>query len=76
MLFVVLTRENKSINPNNVSIPREFHIQNKGFHIRNSKITSVKPKLEDINLMLSSSNNVDILDLCETFYIRTQVILF
>ena len=55
------------INSNNVSIPREFQFQNKGFHICNLNIKHVKPKLDNINLILSSSNNVDIQGLCETF---------
>ena len=52
------------INPN---IPREFQFQRKGFHICNLNIRHLKPKLDDVNLILSSTNCVDILGLCETF---------
>ena len=36
-------------------------------HIANLNICHIKPKLDDIKIMLSESKNVDILGLCETF---------
>ena len=38
-----------------------------GLHIANLNICHIKPKLDDIKIMLSESKNVDILGLCETF---------
>lgn len=62
--------DDQSRNPDDPNIPRKFQLQRKGFHICNLNIRHLKPKLDDVNLILStisSTNRVDILGLCETF---------
>ena len=59
--------ENQPKYPSNATYCREFRFQRKGLHICNLNIRHVKPKLDDIHLLLYSSNHIDILGLCETF---------
>ena len=59
--------DDQSKNPDNPNIPMEFQFQGKGFHICNLDIRHLKSKLNDVNLILSSTNRVDILGFCETF---------
>lgn len=57
----------------NINTPAEaykhsnFKYKRRGFHICNLNIRHLKPKLDDTKLLLSSSNSVDILGICETF---------
>ena len=46
---------------------QNLNFNRKGFHICNLNIRHLKPKLDDVKLLLDSSNSVDILGLCETF---------
>lgn len=39
----------------------------RGIHIANLNIRHLKPKLDEIKIMLSSSNSIDVLGTCETF---------
>ena len=59
--------ENQPKYPNNATYCREFRFQRKGLHNCNLNIRHVKPKLDDINLLLSSSNHIYILGLGKTF---------
>ena len=57
----------------NISTPDEinehvnFKFNRRGFHICNLNIRHLKPKLDDVKLLLRSSNSVDILGICEMF---------
>ena len=44
-----------------------YAIRTQGLHVANVNICHIKPKLDEIKLLLSSSTKVDILGLCETF---------
>ena len=50
---------NENINRNTKSAMRKFNFQKRGLHL--------KPKLDEVKLLLSSDNNVDVLGICETF---------
>ena len=41
--------------------------EQKGLHVPNVNICHIKPKLDEIKLLLNSSSKLDILGLCETF---------
>ena len=45
----------------------ESKFLNRGIHIANLNIRHLKPKLDEIKIMLSSSNGLDVLVTCETF---------
>ena len=44
-----------------------FKFNRRGFHICNLNIRHLKPKLDDVKLLLRFSNSVDILGICEMF---------
>ena len=44
-----------------------LHPEHKGLHAANVDICHIKPKLDEIKLLLNSSSKLDILGLCETF---------
>ena len=44
-----------------------MQFEHRGLHVANVNICHIKPKLDEIKLLLSSSTKVDILGLCETF---------
>ena len=44
-----------------------LNFDNKGLNIMNLNIRHLKPKLDDIKILLQPSNKIDILGLCETF---------
>ena len=46
---------------------RVYTPNKKGLHVANINICRIKPKLDEIKLLLNSSSNLDILGLCETF---------
>ena len=46
---------------------RKFNFQKRGLHVSNINICHLKPKLDEVKLLLSSDNNVDVLGICETF---------
>ena len=50
---------------NNKNIKLDF--DNKGLNIINLNIRHLKPKLDDVKILLQRSNKIDILGLCETF---------
>ena len=50
---------------------RGLEYQRKGIHISNLNICHLKPKLDDVKLLLSSERNVDVFGICETFLNQT-----
>ena len=50
---------------------RGLEFQRKGMHISNLNIRHLKPKLDDVKLLLNSENNVDVFGICETFLNQT-----
>ena len=48
-----------------------LHSKHKGLHVANVNICHIKPKLDEIKLLLNSSSKLDILGLCETFLDET-----
>lgn len=50
----------------------ELNFQHRGIHIGNLNIRHLKPKLDEVKILLNSSNKVDIFGLCETF-LKTNI---
>ena len=61
------TKQYPSMN----ACPDELTFQRRGIHIGNLNIRHLKPKLDNVKLMLNSLNQVDIFGLCETFLNKT-----
>ena len=51
---------------NNTDKGRNF-IQHRSIHITNLNIRHIKPKLDELKILLSESNQIDILGVCETY---------
>lgn len=56
---------NSNLNMSNAK--SEFNFKRRGIHIVNLNIRHLKPKLDEIKLLLDRSNEVDIFGVCETF---------
>ena len=67
LLMSIYLSNEQSKNPDSPNIPIEFQFQSKGVHKCNLNIRHLKPKLHDVNLILSCTNRLDILGLWETF---------
>ena len=48
----------------------ELNFEHRGIYIVNLNVRHLKPKIDDVKIMLQELNNVDILGLCETFLNR------
>ena len=48
----------------------ELNFKHCGIHVVTLNVRHLKPKIDDVKIMLQELNNVDILDLCETFLNR------
>ena len=62
------------INEHSIS---NLNFKQRGLHFCNLNIRHLKPKLDDVKLLLRSSNSVDILGICETFlnkYVDDQTV--
>ncbi|MCU7800562.1 MAG: reverse transcriptase family protein [gamma proteobacterium symbiont of Lucinoma myriamae] len=49
----------------------ELKFPQRGIHISNLNIRHLKPKIDDVRLLLNKSNNLDIFGVCETFLNNT-----
>ena len=58
---------NENSNRNTQSAMQKFNFQRRGLHLSTINICHLKPKLDEIKLLLSSANNVDVLGICENF---------
>ena len=58
--------ENPGIHTAENSLQSEFKFDHRGIHIANINIRHLKPKVDQIKIMLQKSN-IDILGTCETF---------
>ena len=51
-------------------MPQRQHtsaVQAQGLHVANINICHLKPKLDEIKILLNSASNLDLLGMCETF---------
>ena len=61
-----------NMSPSNLKLIRDsltFH--QRGIHISNLNIRHLKPKLDDVKIILNGTNNIDVFGICETFLNRT-----
>ena len=67
-----LSRNNNDINvtPDSELFSNKFKFDRRGVHIANLNIRHLKPKLDQVNIMLHESD-IDILGVCETFLNKT-----
>ena len=60
-----MTGQDSVFDTNNDSeCPKDKH---RGLHVANSNICHLKPKLDEIKILLNSASNLDLLGMCETF---------
>ena len=57
--------QNSSQQPN---LQYQFNFKTKGLHVANLNIRHLKPKMDELRIMLDLSNCVDIFGVCETFF--------
>ena len=63
--------ENTGIHTGENSFQNKFKFDHRGIHIANINIRHLKPKVDQIKIMLQESN-IDILGTCETFLSKTD----
>ena len=56
-----------TVDLNDLSQSMHVRFGSKGFNVVNLNICHLKPKLDEIRILLSPTNNIDVLGICETF---------
>ena len=57
--------------PKQSKINTDMQYNHRGIHIANMNIRHLKPKLDDMKILLDSANCIDVFGLCETFLTET-----
>ena len=60
-----MTGQDSVFDTNNDNTPLQF--KHRGLHVANINICHLKPKLDEIKILLNSASNLDLLGICETF---------
>ena len=64
---VSVTGNGDSIDSEQPHRGTKFDFKHRGFHMANLNIRHIKPKVDNMKIMLDKSNSIDIFGVCETF---------